>query len=76
MKKFACLIVLCTGTLLSTGCATDGAYSKSQQAQPGEIVVDGRYVAIVEHVAKQRGTRVVWVNKPTQRVGESVAVAD
>lgn len=76
MKKIASLAVLCLGTLLATGCATDGAYSKSQKAQPGEIVVNGRYVAIVEHVAKQRGTRVVWVNMPTQRVPEAVAVAD
>jgi hypothetical protein len=26
--------------------------------------VDGKYVAVVEHIAKQRGTRVVWVNPP------------
>ena len=76
MKKIATLTVACLGALLATGCATDGAYSKSQEAQPGEIVVNGRYVAVVENLAKQRGTRVVWVNKPTRRVPDSVAVSD
>ena len=76
MKKIATLTVACLVALLATGCATNGAYGKSQQAQPGEIVVNGRYVALVENMAKQRGTRVVWVNKPTKRVPEAVAVTD
>lgn len=76
MKKIVSLTTLALGTLLATGCATDGAYSKSAPARPGEIVVDGRYVAVVENIAKQRGTRVVWVNKPTKRVSGPVAVVD
>lgn len=75
MKKIVSLTTLALGTLLATGCATDAAYS-SAPARPGEIVVDGRYVAVVENIAKQRGTRVVWVNKPTKRVSGPVAVVD
>jgi hypothetical protein len=75
MKTIASFAVICLGALMATGCATDGAaYSKTvAPAQPGEVVVNGRYVAVVEQLAKQRGTRVVWVNKPTKRVEPVVA---
>lgn len=60
---------------MATGCAADGAaYSKTlAPAQPDEVVIIGRYVAVVEQLAKQRGIRVVWVNKPTKRVEPVVA---
>jgi hypothetical protein len=32
------------------------------------IVQNGEYVAAVEHMAKQRGVRVMWVNPPDKRV--------
>lgn len=77
MKTLASLALVCLGTILATGCATDGdAYSKTvAPPQPGEVVVNGRYVQAVEQIAKQRGTRVVWVNKPTKRV-EAIAAAE
>jgi len=70
MKTIASFAVICMSALLATGCATDGnRYSRTvAPGQPGEVVVNGRYVAAIEQLAKQRGTRVVWVNKPTRRV--------
>ncbi len=75
MKTIASFAVTCLGALLATGCATDGeSYSKTvAPARPGEVVVNGRYVGAVEQMAKQRGIRVVWVNKPTKRVEPVVA---
>lgn len=74
--KTASLIVVCLGMLLATGCATDGTAYQPEPPKSGEQVVNGRYVAIVENIAKQRGTRVVWVNKPTKRVPGPEAVAE
>ena len=75
MKTIASFPLICLSTLLATGCATDGnRYSKTlAPAQAGDLVVNGRYVVAVEQLAKQRGTRVVWVNKPTKRVEPVVA---
>ncbi len=69
MKTIASFAIICLGTLLATGCATDGdAYSKSvAPAKPGQVVVNGRYVSAVERAARQSGTQVVWINAPTRR---------
>ena len=32
------------------------------------VVVDEEYVQTVNHIAKKRGLRVVWVNPPTKKV--------
>ncbi len=75
MKTFASIAAISLSALLATGCATDGnRYSKTvEPAQPGKVVVNGRYVDVVERMARQRGTRVVWVNKPTRRIESAVA---
>lgn len=70
MKTIASVAGICLSVLLATGCATDpNRYSKTvAPAQPGKVVVNGRYVNAVERAARQRGTRVVWINQPTRRV--------
>lgn len=60
--------------LLLSGCASTQktAYGNAPM-QSETTVVDQRYVSLVEHLARQRGTRVVWVNTPKKR---AVVVAD
>lgn len=79
MKTLLRIATLSFGLVLLVGCAsTKTAYRDAppQQRTAGSSTeVDERYVAIVESIAKQRGTQVMWVNKPTKRVN-TVAAAD
>lgn len=76
MKTLVGLAVVSLGLLLMSGCASTGtAYEKSFVPQD-QIEVDGRYVGLVEAIAKQRGTRVMWVNKPMKRTTGTVASSD
>lgn len=65
MLKFAAVSV---GSLLLSACANTQYVAKpappTESAPTSTSDVDGKYVAVVEHIAKQRGTRVVWVNPP------------
>ncbi|NDK39929.1 hypothetical protein DT603_13880 [Pseudoxanthomonas gei] len=63
--------------LLLSGCAsTQGAaYGDAPKPLHETLVQDDQYVALVEQIAKQRGTRVVWVNTPRKRVPQAVADA-
>jgi hypothetical protein len=79
MKTLLRIATLSLGLVLLVGCAsTKTAYRDAppqQRAAGSSIEVDERYVALVENIAKQRGTRVMWVNKPHKRVN-TVAAAD
>ena len=73
MKVFLSFSVVSLGLLLSTGCASTKSAYESGPRPHETIVTDQTYVAVVEHIAKQRGTRVVWVNPPKKRVVDAVA---
>ena len=79
MKTLLRIATLSFGLVLLAGCAsTKTAYRDAppQQRSAGfSMEVDERYVTLVENIAKQRGTRVMWVNKPVKRVN-TVAAAD
>ena len=59
-----------TAVLLLAGCASthEVARSPAPVHPEGSIVQDQVYVAVVEKIAKQRGTRVVWVNPPKKQM--------
>ena len=59
-----------TTVLLLAGCASthEVARSPAPTYPEGSIVQDQVYVAVVEKIAKQRGTRVVWVNPPKKQM--------
>lgn len=79
MKTLLRIATLSFGLVLLVGCAsTKTAYREAppqHRASGFSMEVDERYVTLVENIAKQRGTRVMWVNKPTKRVN-TVAAAD
>ena len=64
-----------TAVLLLAGCASTHEVARSPApAYPeGSIVQDQEYVDMVEHIAKQRGIDVTWVNPPKRRVGDEAA---
>ena len=72
MNTMLKVAVVSVGSLLLSACASTQYVTQASQpaAQPAAPVqsskgdTDSRYVAVVEHIAKQRGTRVVWVNPP------------
>ena len=77
MKTWMSSLFVVAPLLLVAGCAStqNAAYSE-RPAQSHEITSqDSEYVALVESIAKQRGTQVVWVNPPKKRIAESVAAA-
>lgn len=78
MKSLLEIATLSLGLSLLAGCAStqNTTYREAAPPTPGSMVVDQRYVAIVENVAKNRGTRVMWVNKPVKRVPATVATAE
>lgn len=73
MKAFLKVTFVSVPLLLLTACASTGTAYEKAPAQHETVVTDNAYVAVVEHIAKQRGTRVVWVNPPKKRVVEPVA---
>lgn len=73
----ACLgASLLVATLLLSACASTQktAYGETPQSKE-TIVQDAHYVVLVEQLAKQRGTRVVWVNPPKKRISVATAAA-
>lgn len=61
---------LSTGLLMLAGCASTGGPGldtslETTQSEQGNY--DKRYVATVQHLADQRGTRVIWVNPPKKK---------
>jgi hypothetical protein len=79
MKTLLRITTLSFGLVLLVGCAsTKTAYRDvppHQRSAGFTTAVDERYVFLVENIAKQRGTRVMWVNKPVKRVN-TVAAAN
>lgn len=74
MNKFLKIVAVSLVVALLPACSsTQKAAYGNAPMQSEVIVVDARYVALVESMAKQRGTRVMWVNTPVKRV---VATAD
>lgn len=73
MKAFLSFTVVSLPLLLLTACASTGTAYQKAPMQHESVVTDNVYVAVVEQIAKQRGTRVVWVNPPKKRVVEPVA---
>ena len=73
MKAILSFAVVSSALLLLTACASTGTAYEKAPAQHENVVTDNVYVAVVEHIAKQRGTRVMWVNPPKKRVVEPVA---
>jgi HD superfamily phosphodiesterase len=73
--KISVGIVLGSTAALLVGCA--GTHEVVRQAEPayreGSIVQDQEYVDMVEHIAKQRGIDVTWINPPKRRVGDEAA---
>ena len=73
MKVLLGFSLVSLGLLMLTGCASTGTTYENAPRQHENIVTDHLYVAKVEQIAKQRGTRVLWVNPPKKRVVETVA---
>ena len=69
----AVVSLVLAGLVGCTGADTKSAYV-APSAVEGHAVTemrtrpDGRYIAEVEHLARQRGVRVHWVNPPERRV--------
>ena len=59
--------------LVLAGCASNGG---SRFAKEEKFVVDQAYVDAVNHVSRQTGVRVTWVNPPTQRVPADSGIDD
>ena len=75
MKAFLSFTVVSSALLLLSACASTGTAYEKAPAQHEDVVTDNVYVALVERIAKQRGTRVMWVNPPQKRSVEPVASA-
>lgn len=75
MKVFLRFTAVSLPLLLLTACASTGTAYEKAPAQHENVVTDNTYVAVVEQIAKQRGTRVMWVNPPKKRVADPVASA-
>lgn len=77
MKAYLGTSLLFAILLLLPACASTQktAYAEAPALKAETMVQDHRYVAVVERFAKQRGTRVVWVNPPRKRVAQTVAAS-
>ncbi len=75
MKVWTSSLLFAVPLLLLPGCASTQktAYRDTPAPSTQTIVEDARYVALVETMAKRRGTQVVWVNPPKKRVSGTVA---
>ena len=58
---------------LSAGCTSTQGAMRDGPLMQRETQIDQVYVAYVDGVAKQRGTRVVWVNPPKRTVIKPIA---
>jgi hypothetical protein len=70
-------VVAALGLVLLAGCASSGTARNGVAAEKqSAMTADERYVAQVERMARQRGTQVVWVNRPNKRNPATVASSD
>ena len=72
MKAFLSFTVVSSALLLLSACASTGTAYEKAPTQRENMVTNNAYVAVVEHIARQRGTRVLWINPPKTRVVEPV----
>jgi len=70
LSSFAC-IVFATGLL--SGCASTQTANTQYKSMMRQTQIDQEYVGYVNAIAKQRGTRVVWVNPPEKDVPAPIA---
>ena len=73
MKAFMGFTAASSSILLLSACASTGTAYEKAPARQGRMVTDSAYVAVVENIARQRGTWVMWVNPPKRRVVDPVA---
>lgn len=76
MKRLSlpcCALVLAA---LSSGCASTQSAMHDRSLMQRDTEIDKVYVNYVNTVAKQRGTRVYWINPPKRTVIKSVASAN
>ncbi|WP_448673020.1 hypothetical protein [Pseudoxanthomonas mexicana] len=74
MSRLNVLVVVLSVSLVS-GCASTrtAVAPDSPTWAPRQTQVDERYVSYVNALAKQRGTRVYWVNPPVKTVTGPIA---
>lgn len=76
MKAYLRLSLLLATPFLLVACASTQSTAYGDRPAANENVVqDKLYVATVEKIAKQRGTRVVWVNPPYKRVAANATAS-
>ena len=77
MKAYLCISLTAATLVLLSACASTQktAYGDEPTREVETVVQDHLYVATVEKIARERGTRVVWVNPPKKKVVETVAVS-
>ena len=76
MNKFPKIAAVLFVVLLLPACASTPKTAYGNTSVPNDaVVVDARYVALVESLAKQRGTKVMWVNTPKKRMMATAATA-
>lgn len=74
MSRLNCLACALFLTVSLVGCAsTQTARTSDAPLMQRQTQVDEDYVGYVNTVAKQRGTRVVWVNPPKKTVITPIA---
>ena len=65
MRTF-CLAVLATALALS-GCASTEERATSAAFEPDDGI-DQTRVGVINHIARHRGIKVIWVNLPKKKV--------
>jgi len=76
MKRLSLLCCTLLVAALSAGCASTQSAMQDAPLMQRETQVDKVYVHYVDAVAKQRGTRVLWVNPPKRTVVTPIASAN
>ena len=72
LSSLACAAFLIS---LLAGCASTQTADTQPRSMMRVTQVDQAYVGYVNAIAKQRGTRVLWVNPPMKEVPMQVATA-
>ncbi|RZA31261.1 MAG: hypothetical protein EOP92_32120 [Lysobacteraceae bacterium] len=76
MNKFPKIVSVSFVVALLPACASTQQAGYANAPMRSEVIVeDARYVALVESMAKQRGTKVMWVNAPRKRMMATAATA-
>ena len=70
-SSFLCFALVVAGSL--AGCASTQSAMQDKPLMQRTSEVDALYVGYVDAFAKQRGTRVFWVNPPKKTVVTPIA---